>query len=256
MADLTTTDRVKSYLAITTAGQDANIGALITRESALVERWCGRQFSRIVARSKRLNGSGTSRLFLPDTPVVSVSSVSVGNTPLTYAADGLTAGFSFDENCIYLAAGERFPYVPQSVAVAWTAGWQETDEQFIPTGNAPTLTPTNGGFAVSDEGVVSAAGTVFTAVGNTPAAGQYVFADGVYAFNIADIGIAVTMSYAYVPGPIEQAVIELVGLDLKQRDNLGIKSKTLAGENVTYEDRGLPTSITDMLRPYRQMVPA
>lgn len=48
----------------------------------------------------------------------------------------------------------------------------------------------------TDHGVVSAAGTVFAAVGSAPAAGQYaVSAFGVYTFNSADAGTSVTISY-------------------------------------------------------------
>ena len=89
-----------------------------------------------------------------------------------------------------------------------------------------------------------------------PATGQYTFAAGSYGFAAADVGVSVTMTYLYVPGPVEQAVIEMVGLDLKARDNLGINSKSLAGETISYSGGGMTASVKEMLQPYRKMVPA
>jgi hypothetical protein len=62
------------------------------------------------------------------------------------------------------------------------------------------------------------------------------------------------MTYGYVPPPVEQACIEMVGLDLKARDNLGITSKTLAGETITYSAKGITSSVKEMLGPYRRML--
>jgi hypothetical protein len=46
----------------------------------------------------------------------------------------------------------------------------------------------------------------------------------------------------------------MVGLDLKSRDNLGITSKSLAGETVSYSSRGLTDSVKEQLMPYRRML--
>ncbi len=47
----------------------------------------------------------------------------------------------------------------------------------------------------------------------------------------------------------------LVATWLKQRQNLGVKSRTLAGESVLYEDKTLPPAVQQMLWPFRKLVP-
>lgn len=258
MGNLTTVLRYREFFGITSNAGDALLAKLVQRESRAAERWCGRSLSGYTVQTKRLNGTGTQSLVLPLQPVLEVAALTVAGAAVDYAADGSTPGFSFDDTCLYLAA-DRFPYIPQSVAVTWTAGWRENDTQVIPAGNTPTLTPANGGLAVSVAGVVNASNqTAFTAsAANTPAGGQYYFnaVTGDLVFNTADAGTVVAMTYGYVPADVEQAVIEMVGLDMKQRDNIGVRSKTLAGESITYEDRGMTASAKSALQTYRQMVP-
>lgn len=253
--NLTTVAAVKTYLAITTSNQDALIAALIPRESKLIEAFTGRNFEG-GTYTQRLNGSGTSRLTLPVDPVISVSALTIGSTPFTQSSDGVAAGFYFDDVCVYLTSGAKIPEGYRNVLCTWTAGYAEEFDAFVPTGNAPTITPYNSGTAVTDRGVVYAAnGSALTQVGTAPAEGQYSFANGTYTFNQSDFNREVTMSYFYVPSPIEQACIEMVGIDLKQRDNLGINSKTLAGETISYSDRGMSNSVKEFLNTYRKRVP-
>ena len=255
MADLTTLSAVKAYLAITTTGQDVLIPALIARESKQVENWTGRRFPAVTNTARRLNGTGTAMLTLPDDPILSVSFLSIDGVEVPRSSDGLAYGYTFDETTIYLI-GARFPDRRQCVVCSWTAGYQDSETDFVPAGNTPTLSPTTGGRAVTNLTVTSTAtGVALTEVGNAPASGQYTFAAGTYGFAAADTGAQVTMTYQYVPGPVEQAVIELVGLDLKQRDNLGVTSKVLANETVSYSDKGMTASVKEMLQPYRRMAP-
>ncbi|HEY6019948.1 MAG TPA: hypothetical protein VIY48_08595 [Candidatus Paceibacterota bacterium] len=260
--NLTTLANVKQYLTITGTNQDALITPLIARESALVEAWTGRTFPSVSNVNKRLNGTGTSRLVLPDQPILSVSSLSILGSAIPASPDGVQAGFVFDDTCLYLVGGiagmswgDKFPMVPQSVTVSWEAGYQTSETDFVPTGNTPTITPTQGGTAVTVVSVVdNTTSTAMTQVGSSPATGQYSFSAGVFTFNTAQYNHSVTMTYKYVPAPVEQAVIEMVGLDLQQRNNIGINSKNLATESITYEKKGISDSAMEMLRPYRRMV--
>lgn len=256
MADLTTSSAVKAYLAITSASQDALISALIARESKQVENWTGRRFPAVTNTARRLNGTGTTMLALPDDPILDVSFLSIDGVEVPRSTDGLAYGYTFDDTTIYLI-GTRFPYRRQCVVCSWTAGYEDSETDFVPAGNAPTLTPTTGGRAVTNLSVTEVASAlVMTEVGSSPAAGQYAFAAGVYTFATADAGLQVTMLYQYVPSPIEQSVIEMVGMDLKQRDNLGVNSKSLANETISYSDKGMSASVKEMLQPYRRMAPA
>ena len=255
MADLTTLSAVKAYLAITTTGQDVLIPALIARESKQVENWTGRRFPAVTNTARRLNGTGTSMLMLPDSPILDVSFLSIDGVEVPRSSDGMAYGYTVDETTIYLI-GARFPDRRQCVVCSWTAGYQDSETDFIPAGNTPTLTPTTGGRAVTNLTVTNVAtGVALAEVGNAPVAGQYSFAGGIYTFNAANSGVQVTMAYQCVPGPVEQSVIEMIGLDLKARDNLGINSKTLANETVSYSDKGMSASVKEMLQPYRRMAP-
>lgn len=257
MPDLTTLAAVKAYLAITTSNQDALIASLIPRESGLIESWTGRRFPGIAHTLRRLNGSGTQSLTLPDSPILSISFLSIDGVEVEASADGLAAGYTHDTTQVYLVGLQRFPNRPQSVVCSWIAGYQENETAFVPTGNTPTLTPSNGGRAVENLSVTAVATELeLTEVGAAPVAGQYTFVDGVYTFNASNSGDQVTMAYRYVPGQIEQACIEMVGLDLKQRDNLGITSKSLANETISYTDKGMTASVKELLQPFRKMVPA
>lgn len=260
--NLTTVANVKQYLSITTSNQDSLIAALITRESALAEAWTGRTFPSVSNVSKRLNGNGSKKLVLPDQPILSVSAVSILGSAVSASADGVAAGFMFDDTCLYLVGGiagmswgDRFPNVPQSVVVSWEAGYQTSETAYVPTGNTPTITPTNGGTAATVVSVTDdTAGTTMTQVGSSPATGEFSFSAGVFTFNSAEYNHAVTMTYKYIPAAVEQAVIEMVGLDLQQRSNMGYNSKTLATETVTYEKKGISESARELLAPYRRMV--
>lgn len=255
MADLTTLSAVKAYLAIITTGQDSLISALVARESKAVENWTGRRFPAVTNTARRLNGTGTTMLTLPDSPILDITFLSIDGAEIPRSSDGRSFGYTFDETTIYLV-GARFPFTRQSVVCSWTAGYEDGETDFIPAGNVPTLSPTTGGRAVNNLSVTQVASElVMTEVGAAPAAGQYTFVEGTYTFAPADTGLQVAMRYQYVPGPVEQSVIEMVGMDLKQRDNLGVQSKSLANETISYSDKGMSASVRDMLQPYRRMAP-
>lgn len=254
MAALTTLTAVKTFLVIPSANMDSLITALIARESEYVQRWTARTFPAVTVAARRMNGTGGTRMALPEQPIVSIEALLLNGVEIPASPDGLAFGYVFDESTVYLVGGARFPTAPQSVVCSWTAGYQAIETGFIPAGNAPTLTPTTGGSAVTS---ISAAanGVALTQVGNAPAAGQYSFAAGVYSFAAADANAPVAMSYYYVPAPVEQAVIELVGMDLKQRDNLGVVQKQMAGEFIAYSDKSMTASVKEMLQPFRRMAP-
>lgn len=261
MPALTTLASVKAYLAITTSGADAIISQLIARESALIERYTDRYYPSALNIRKRLNGTGTDRLMFPATPVIEVTYLEVNGVAVP-ASDGTEYGYALlyaGENAVGVnLVGGKFPSGQGNIVATWRSGYRTEETAEIPaqSGNEPvTITPSSMGRAVYDVGVVDADGTAFSLVANGPAAGQYSFSGGVYTFNAANSGTEVMMTYDYVPGPVEQACIEMVGLDLKQRDNLGVSSKTLAGETVTYTTKGMTPSVAEMLAEFRRRAP-
>jgi hypothetical protein len=255
MADLTTLAAVKSYLAVTGTNVDQRISELIARESRMIEQYCGRIFPSVTRTNKRLNGTGTNKLVLPDNPILSVAALTIDGVVMTPSTDGLTGGYLIDDMRLVLVGGQKFTRGSMNVMATWTAGFRSSQTSFIDA--TKTITPTTDGSAGIDHGVVYAAsGAPLTLVGANASVGQYSFANGSYSFNATDVGQQVTMTYDYIPAPVEQACIEMIGLDLKQRDNLGINSKTLAGETITYSQVGMTPSMMQQLQAFKRYYPA
>ena len=255
MADLTTLAAVKQYLSLPTSNVDSLVQRLIPRESRHIERWTGRVFPFVSNVSKRLNGTGTAALMLPDQPILAIQSLFISNTEVLPAASDTVPGYLFDDTTIYLGAGAKFPRGLQNVVASWTAGYSTDVATEVPTGNTPTLLIEDPGQPVQITSVTTANGVVLTATANAPAAGEYQFNRPNVVFNSSDAGTPITVGMYYVPAAVEQACIEMIGLDIKQRDNLGIRSKTLANETVSYEGGGMTASVKEMLYPYRKVAP-
>lgn len=255
MADLTTLTAVKQYLVLTSTGSDPLIQSLIPRESRAIERYTGFRFPVVERTGVRLNGTGTSLLMLPDQPILSVSALSIDGVDVPAADSSSGTGYQFDESTLYLASGQRFPMGRMNVQCSWIAGYRDTVDDVIPSGNTPTLWIRAPGAPSTIYSITDDTGTAFVETANAPAAGEYSFNAPNITFNASDAGRAITVDMSYVPADVEQACIEMVGLDLKQRDNLGIRSKTLANESISYEGAGMTESVRQMLRPYRKVAP-
>ena len=269
--NLTTLARAKSYLGGNMGtGVDTTLSALISRASDQAMQFTSRKFQRSTYTNAKLNGTGTRRLMLPDNPIISVTDpITINGGNISASADGLALGFQYDEKFLYLFGGAEFCRGLRNVGVSWVAGYTTTETDYIPAAPGPYTiapvvgsgvgvdgTPTNtAGPALVDRGVTNAStGAALVKVSSAPATGQYSFADGIYTFAAADAGVSVTMSYDFVPGSVEQAVLEMTGAMLKRRDNLGVSSRTLANEVVSYESKMLTAAVKEMLQPYRFVV--
>ena len=252
---LTSSRVVRSYLSITT-NIDPVINPLIERASDYIQRYTARTFPKKVTVNRRLHGTGSTRLHVPDNPILSIEALQVDQLAVT-ASDGVTDGYLFDDHMIYLANGQKFTAGFNNVLVSWTAGYRAEESAVVPAGNFPTLTPSTGGRASEAISVTyDANSVVLTKVDSGPTAGQYALSeDGEYSFNTADGNKSVTMAYYYVPPTIVQACIELVGLRLTQRDKIGLKTKSLATESITYEDAEVTPSIKALLAQFAKRVP-
>lgn len=78
-----------------------------------------------------------------------------------------------------------------------------------------------------------------------------------YCFTIGagNVHVRYTAGYDAVPADIEQAVNELVALRYRERDRIGHRSKSLAGETVSFVTAALPESARAMLAPWQQVAP-
>lgn len=70
-----------------------------------------------------------------------------------------------------------------------------------------------------------------------------------------NVQVTYTAGYATVPGDIEQAVIETVILLLRRQEHVGISSKSLAGESVSFVSSDLTPSAKAVLNSYRRVAP-
>jgi hypothetical protein len=78
---------------------------------------------------------------------------------------------------------------------------------------------------------------------------------GAYCFTpgFQNIALAYTAGYATTPPEIEQACIALVALRYRERDRVGLASKTLAGETVSYTAKDMPPDVESILDQYRRI---
>jgi hypothetical protein len=73
-----------------------------------------------------------------------------------------------------------------------------------------------------------------------------------YQFASGDEGKAVLLNYNYVPGPVEQACIETVGERYSYKGRIGMKTKSLGGEETAaYDISGLTMAVMELIKPYK-----
>lgn len=134
--NLCTLDEVKSWLniqPITDTSEDAILTQLIGWVSQNVRRYCSRDFDQ-QAYTEVYNGVGSDKLFLKNSPIVSVASLVVNGAVIPASAAYNQAGFQFDSDMIYLIGGGGVP--PQSwngsaafsrgirnISITYTAGF-------------------------------------------------------------------------------------------------------------------------------------
>lgn len=62
-----------------------------------------------------------------------------------------------------------------------------------------------------------------------------------------NVVVSYTAGYNPIPLDLEQATIELVAARFKARDRVGLKSKTMGGETMSYDLSALPQYVVDLL---------
>lgn len=64
-----------------------------------------------------------------------------------------------------------------------------------------------------------------------------------------------TAGYATTPKELERACEEMVGLRFKNKDRIGVTSKTLANEVITYTQNDVTDSVEQVLQNYKKVIP-
>lgn len=207
-------------------------------------------------------GVGGNARMLKNYPVNVVSCVTVGPVAVHPTTSLESPGY-------WLDSPDDPPGRPQAVnlrgyafrrgataTIDYTAGYYVSAEPQT----AAALVPVDAQYGAwaEDEGVTYANGTVLTPVTANPAQGQYKLAaqPGEYIFNSADFGQAVLISYSFTPADLEQACIEMISERYKYRDRIGLRSKSLGGQETTsYNLSAMPEYVKTILNPYKRIVP-
>jgi hypothetical protein len=266
--DLTTVANVKTWLGLplSPTPSDPTLVALVVAAS--------RTIYAALSRTSLLPQSYTDtidlesdRVYLANWPVQQVSSVILdglavppairaGASPtlgyLLQPGDGVPPGRPQALDLF----GRRYHRRRQSLIVAYQAGYAIEDE----AGTAPSATPfllaaaAPFGAWARDLGVVYArSGLPFQLVSAAPAAGQYAVSLGVYQFNAADAGAALSLSYGFVPQDLAQAATELAAERFRAAERIGVRSKSLGGqETIAYDLSGLSAAVEALIAPYRR----
>lgn len=77
---------------------------------------------------------------------------------------------------------------------------------------------------------------------------------GIFTTGLMNVELNYTAGYASIPADISQVCIDLVAYKFKQKDRIGLNSKTLAGEVISFELRDIRADIQNKLAPYIRVV--
>ncbi len=264
--DLTTLAAVKAWLDLpATAGpNDPTLAALVTAASRAVLAALGRPGLPPQTWTETLDCE-TARVYLRHWPVLQVNSVlargvvvpPAGNVegavgwllqPGDPAPPGRPQALDF--------FGPVVRFGRQSVVVSYRAGYAVQGEpRTVPAAPYQLSALQPYGPWASDLGVAYAAtGVALAPVSGAPGAGQYSVASGLYAFSAADAGKAVVLGYGYVPQDVAQAATELAAQRFRATDSVGVKSKSVGGQETTsYDMSAIAAPVLAMLQPYMRV---
>lgn len=142
----------------------------------------------------------------------------------------------------------------EGLQVIYTAGYQTTDAYTVAAPYQIKALQPYGLWAIDSGVVYTNTGLALTLVNASPGLGQYSVNNGTYFFAAADAGAALSISYGFVPSDLAQACNEFVAQRLVAAGRVGVKSKSLAGqETISYDTSNMPAAVADMIRPYRRI---
>jgi hypothetical protein len=152
--------------------------------------------------------------------------------------------------------GRRYHRRRQRLDVIYEAGYAVQSEAWTTPSAAPFTVTASAPFGpwASDLGVVYASSELaLQAVKAAPSAGQYSVTNGVYAFNSNDAGAAVAISYGFIPQDLAQAATELAAERFRAADRIGLRSKSVGGqETIAYDVSGVSASVEALIAPYKR----
>jgi hypothetical protein len=121
VADLTSLANTKAWLTLTGTADDDTLTRLISAVSYAIQNLINRQFAGVSYAETR-NGNGRPAMFLSNGPVTAVASVTVDGATIPAKPSPTAAGYSFDDNIVYLD-GYAFTQGNRNVVINYTAGY-------------------------------------------------------------------------------------------------------------------------------------
>ena len=263
--DLTTVAGVKAWLGLpaTPTPSDATLSSLVSAASRAIHSALSRPalLPRNYTETIDLEGE---RVYLANWPVMQVNSVILDGLVVPPAGAQPAIGYLLQPaddappgrpQALDLF-GRRYNRLRQGLVVSYQAGYAIKGETWIaPAASPNTITAAApfGAFA-GDLGVgYASSGAPLHIVKIAPTAGQYAVNAGVYHFSAADAGAGVSLSYAYVPQDLAQAATELAAERFRASERIGLRSKSLGGqETISYDVSGMSASVLALISPYRR----
>lgn len=270
VTDLATPAQVMQWLPANTQASDAALlAALITAASGAILSDLQRPTVLSRTYTDVFDGYGECRKMLRKWPVTSVSSLTIGNSSVqpSGGAPQVTAGYVLEPwdgmlpgrpQLLDLRWRTYWPGV-QNVAATYQAGYLVPAEAMtVPSGGGMMAAAQLCGPWAEDGGVTYAAtGLPLARVTGTPGTGQYSASPtGVYTFSAGDQGLSLLAAYSYVPGPLNQACVEVVGEAYRYRTRQGERSHTSPGpQTVAFDLSRFTAAVKWMTNPFRMVVP-
>jgi hypothetical protein len=207
----------------------------------------------------------TTRITLRHWPVINIASLAIDGLTVPPVIAGVRHGYLLQS--VEAAPPGRQQYVDifgqwlprgrQNIAIAYNAGYQVAAEaQIVPNATPWQITAAQPfGPWGSDLGVVYAAtGAPLAAVAASPSIGEYAVSAGLYTFSTADAGAQVSLSYGYVPQDVAQAALELAAERFRAAERIGLRSKSVGGqETIGYDTSAISSAVLALLQPYRRV---
>lgn len=253
--DLTTKDAVKTYRGITDSNSDNLIARLVTAMSTAFVQETAAEILRQSYTEIR-DGCGETALELANVPAITDPTVTVDDNLIPKRATVTDTGWVLLDRSRLELVGYEFSWGTGNVVLVYDAGQlTPSDAQTIPAVSPYTITAGQPlGRFFSDIGVTfTVAGTALTKVASGPAASQYaVDSTGVYTFNSADQGKAVTLSYAHIPSDVEDCVIEMVDYKMSKRGRNDQTSANIGGQSVSFSREAWPITVQQVIDRWRR----
>jgi hypothetical protein len=241
---------------------DSLMQRLVSAVSAYIQSVLNRTI-RNLDYTETHDGLGNPVMMPWNYPITSVAALTIDGNPIqarpvlkpTQTGTNL-GGYSFSQTMLQLT-GWTFCRGYQNVVVQYAAGFLISDEPQTIPGTAPYVLTTLARWNAGDRGVkYASSGLALAAVAANPTLGQYsVDANGVYTFSAADAGVAVLISYGYVPFDLEQAAVDMIGDWFKYRSRIGTLSMSIEQQSITFVNTALTSRAQGVINQYKRVAP-